>query len=402
MSKTDLDIQTFLSRWVFVWILIFLSSLIFSIALMEIAFAAAFAGWLILKTQKRTPFIFKWKLFFPLAGFVFLCVLSFFWSEFPKESFRGVFKILKQFLIFWMAAETLSYPSRHRLADRTLVILFLVLGVDGICQYIFGFDLIRHLPLELASSGPRVSASFKNYGLLAAFVVTFLPLLFSPTEKGEKKRFSFLRILGVALGLQLIFWTRSRGAWVAFGGVLAFYLAFEKKKIYLLLLGLLSLITLFLLPRSMLIHIDYWGKEQSLIERFYLWDRALQVIEARPLTGTGINTYAVAHQAFDKRRSWRVRNYYAHNGYMQMAAETGLPSLFFFLAFIFLYFKEAFGAVKIAEGNSRRKLVGMLAGIWGFLILCGIDTVFHNPQVVMGFWFLAGWGVACQERQLLS
>jgi len=206
------------------------------------------------------------------------------------------------------------------------------------------------------------------------------------------------KVVGSALGLLLLFWTRLRGAWVAFIGGVLFFLWTAKKRIYLAFVMLALGSLFFLLPRSMIIHLDYYGKEQSLIERLYLWDRAVQVIAARPLTGTGINTYAVAHQKYDQRQSWRVKNYYSHNGYLQIAAETGLPSLACFLAFLFFYFQNSLRLLKgLSGGEERVRLLGFLTGIVNFLILGIIDTIFHNPQAVMGFWFLVGWAVAYQR-----
>jgi len=171
----------------------------------------------------------------------------------------------------------------------------------------------------------------------------------------------------------------------------------------LISLALVAIGSVFFLPRSMVIHLDSEGKEQSFVERVYLWDRALQVIRARPWTGTGINTYSVAHQKYDQRQNWRVRNYYSHNGYLQIAAETGLPSLACLLAFLFFYFRRAIQSLREgSEGGAGRTLIGILTGLVNFLMLALVDTVFHNPQAVMGFWFLAGWGVAYQNWALTS
>ncbi len=427
MPKIELKLDSsFLERWVYFWMAVFLVTCTFSNALLEISFTLAFIGWAVLKIKKWSPPPLEKKALFFLLGFVGISILSFFWSEFPKQSFRGIFKTLQHFLIFWMAAEALAPPSRRDLLLRILVFLFIFLGFDGIWQYVTGTDLLRGVHFEPASSGPRISASFKNYGLLASFVVTFWPILMtrfpSPhpsPQRGEGRVRGLLAILAAGLGALLLFWTRLRGAWLAFLGSLAVYLLVQKKKIYVILLGIAALSGLFLLPRSMIIHQDIEGKEQSVIERFYLWDRALHVIRARPWTGTGINTYALAHQKYDKTESWRVRNYYAHNGCLQIAAETGLPSLACFLLFLFFYFKEALRypspppSPQRGEGKQaafprpacgeragvRGETGGILAGLAGFLMLGLIDTVFHNPQSIMGFWYLAGWGAAVSSSR---
>ena len=384
-------------RWVFLWTVIFLAALTFSSALVEISFTLALGGWFLLKIKDPEASGMRGKIGVALLGFVLICVASFFWSEYPRQSLRGIFKVLKQALVFWIAADTLADAKRLSWTNRVLVVLFLILGIDGAFQYVFGKDLIRHIPFEPASSGPRISASFKNYGLLASFVVTFLPLLFSPFQKDENKGLFFGRIAAILLGTLLLYWTRMRGAWLAFALGVAFYLFWMKRKHFFFLFLLLGATGLFLLPRHMKIHLDAEGKEQSIVERFVLWERAVDVIRARRLTGTGINTYTVAHQRYDRKQNWRVRNYYAHNGYLQIAAETGLPSLAFFLAFLFFYFSEALRSLRALEGISRNTLIGIITGILNFLLFGGMDTVFHNPQAVLGFWFLAGWGMAYQR-----
>ena len=387
--------SSFLDKVTYFSVLIFLASLTWSTALMEIMSVTMLIGWGFLKSKNGWKLEIDKRVFYFLAAYVFLSTISFFWSEFPKQSFRGVFKILQHFFLFWIVAETLKTPERHRTASKILIYSFIILGVDGIWQYVFGKDLLRQIACEPASSGPRISATFKNYGLLASYLISFLPLLGALFKRGDERKKNWAVVTGVFLGLLLLFWTRLRGAWVAFLGGLFFGLWNRKKRVYVLFALLAICAVPFVLPRSMIIHLDSEGKEQSLVERYYLWDRALQVIEARPLTGTGINTYDVAHQKYDQRQNWRVRGYYAHNGYLQMAAETGLPSLFCFLGFIFFYFWRAFEILrKSTNANENCILLGFLTGMTSFLILGSIDTTLHNPHAVMAFWFLAAWGMA--------
>lgn len=381
--------------------LVFLAALTFSTALMEISFVVALVGWVFLKVKRRMVLPCGAAAFAALLAFVFLSVTSFFWSEFPRQSFRGVFKVLQHFLLFWIVAETLNSEERRQAALQVLTIAFLIVGMDGMWQHVFGFDLLRRIPFEPASSGPRVSASFKNYGLLASFLVTFWPLVAVQLHKNQDIEKSVKGSLAAVFGLLLLFWTRLRGAWISFLAGVVFSLALGRKKALLLFVGLAVLVCVLLLPKSMVIHLDSEGKEQSLVERVYLWDRAIQVIAARPWTGTGINTYSVAHQKYDKRQNWRVKNYYSHNGYLQIAAETGLPSLGCFLAFLFFYFKKGIEALQgRPSADPQRFLVGVLVGMFNFLMLGLADTVFHNPQAIMGFWFLAGWGAAYQNSVL--
>jgi putative inorganic carbon (HCO3(-)) transporter len=391
--------KQFLERWVLFWTLGFLLATTFSSALMEISFGAAFVGWLLLRVKNPTAFPFERKLFIALLGYVLLSCISFSWSEFPKQSFRGILKVLQQVALFWVVADTLATAERQQTSFRFLTMIFLFVGINGIWQYLTGADFVRRFPVEAATAGPRISASFKNYGLLSSFVISFLPLIFGRLDRWASHGDKMTGILGTGLGLLLLYWTRARAAWVSFFGGLIFFLMILRKKVLVLVVGVAAVVGVVVLPQSMVIHLDAEGKEQSIVERFALWDRALQVIKARPLTGTGINTYAVAHQKYDTTQSWRVKNYYAHNGYLQMAAETGLPTLAFFLAFLVFYFLKAFRTFKsLPEGIERNTLAGILTGVVNFLILGLGDTKFHNPHAILAFWFLMGWGIAYQNQ----
>lgn len=146
-----------------------------------------------------------------------------------------------------------------------------------------------------------------------------------------------------------------------------------------------------MVPRQVIIHEDAQGKEQSLVERFELWKRALDVIKAKPWTGTGINTYDVAHAKYDKEQNWRVRGYYAHNGYLQLAAEIGLPGIFSFLWFLFMFLRRSLQSLRRVRGSLPEfEQLGILTGLSAFLIYAAADNNLQSPPSLMMFWYLAG------------
>ncbi|OQA55645.1 MAG: O-Antigen ligase [Candidatus Omnitrophica bacterium ADurb.Bin277] len=151
-------------------------------------------------------------------------------------------------------------------------------------------------------------------------------------------------------------------------------------------------------PRGMIIHRDADAKEQSVVERIELWKRAIDVIDSEPWFGTGINTYNVAHEKYDTAKNWRVRGYYAHNGYLQLAAEIGIPGILFFLLFLAFYFRRAWRSASALRGTSEElDRLGMITGLLAFLIYALADTNLQSPQSLMSFWILAG-ALAAQTR----
>lgn len=207
-----------------------------------------------------------------------------------------------------------------------------------------------------------------------------------------KKERVFLLLLFL-LGMFCMFHTQARSAWLSFAAALAFFALIQRQKWILAGLALAAALALAVLPRNMIIHQDAEGKEQSLVERYVLWDRALNVILARPLLGTGINTYVRSHPEFDKTQSWRVKYYYAHNSYLQLAAERGIPALLFFLGFVLCFFARALRAVrKTHDPDVQSLLRGVLAALVGLLCFALVDTAFEPMQTGLQYWFLFAIG----------
>ena len=68
--------------------------------------------------------------------------------------------------------------------------------------------------------------------------------------------------------------------------------------------------------------------------RFEYWKNAISIFRSSPVFGTGLNTYARIIMRDPNHGAWR----YAHNCYLQMAAETGLLGLSCFLWMVFVLF----------------------------------------------------------------
>ena len=153
----------------------------------------------------------------------------------------------------------------------------------------------------------------------------------------------------------------------------------------------------FVFPYNSLVHLNVVNKEQSLVERFYLWDRAIQVVRARPLFGCGINTFTRNYSKYDQTKSQLVSGYPVHNGFLQIAAESGLVALTFFLVIIVMAIKSGWKAFSISEGNKKLWAAGLLTGLVALLCQGFADTTFHNPQSGLLLWLFIGMLISIDQ-----
>ncbi len=391
-KMTKVDLIKYLEHACEWFFLAALATLPFAKAALEAFLLLSFVCWGVLKILKRElPTSNRWLLI--LIGLLIVSSsVSIYHCGYPAVAFRGLVKLLKYILVLLVAQDLFTNERRLRHLLIVGVGVFLVVALDAIYQQVFTYDLIRHFRAKETDTQIRLTGPFNQYGLLAAFIIATLPVMVNSLFiKQTRSRVTWLGLLILTgLGFYLLYRTQSRGAWIACFFSL-FVLALLMRRRWLLVVLIIMVIAApFLLPKNAFIHLDIEGKEQSVLERFALWNRAVDVIRARPLFGCGINTYVKNYPRFDRSKSWRVPGYYAHNGYLQLGAETGLISLSFFLGIVGLSFGSAW---KMWRGQ-KNPLAFIVAGFGGggvaLLTQVGSDTTLHNLQSATLIWFYLG------------
>ena len=134
--------------------------------------------------------------------------------------------------------------------------------------------------------------------------------------------------------------------------------------------------------------------------RYYHWGNTLVMIREHPLLGVGPGNFRVAYPlycrsfAYDPFMNYHTRIKKAHNDYLQLAAECGIPALFFFLLlwgrqFYLLCYPENDGID--GEEGWRLPLAGSL-GAYSIIMLFSFPLEMAYGR--MFFFFLIGLGEA--------
>jgi len=126
-------------------------------------------------------------------------------------------------------------------------------------------------------------------------------------------------------------------------------------------------------------------------DRVVMWGAALGMIRARPLLGHGVNTFMANYLDYWVGGERQPR--YAHNCYLQVAAETGLVGLAAFLWLLWLQVRQMASAIRRRPSAEASLLLGLLAGLVAFLAQSAMDTNFYALRQAALFWTLAGVGV---------
>jgi O-antigen ligase len=109
--------------------------------------------------------------------------------------------------------------------------------------------------------------------------------------------------------------------------------------------------------------------DRSVIGRLRAWQVCLQVINDHPVFGVGMRNILQVYGRYGEAEEVRV----AHNAYLQMAVDAGLPAVFLFLSAIALSFWRLRRARRIFRARAPdSKLIlythGMEAALAGYLV----------------------------------
>ena len=108
--------------------------------------------------------------------------------------------------------------------------------------------------------------------------------------------------------------------------------------------------------------------EPSLVGRLAVWKASVELVEEKPLLGTGLGTFPWSFTMF-RPAGLTLRYREAHNDYVQVASEMGLLALIPICWGIFLVFRIGLSQFKKANSRFRAGLIlGSLGGIVAILV----------------------------------
>ncbi len=335
----------------------------------------------------------------PIGVFILVGFLSTLTSVSLPLSLEGFFlKLFEWIMLYFIVAETIN--SKKRL-NRVLIVMFFsmaLIAIDAIFQFITGTDFIRHY----ATTGYRIQASFGNPNSFAGWLVIMISLALSLAYFRTLVWFNkIIKPILWAITALLIFClalTYTRGAWIAVILSLIFLAIFRSKRLLIFIVVILLIVPFIAPERIERRASTIFQLAEKKVMRSYLWREALSIVEDFPLLGCGLNTYATVGPYY---RITEETGVYPHNSYLHMAAESGLLGLGAFIWIMITLFRTSLANLKRIDNRFHSAiLIGLLTGLFGFLVHSFVDVNFYTLQLGNLMWFVMGLIVAVQKVSL--
>ena len=127
-------------------------------------------------------------------------------------------------------------------------------------------------------------------------------------------------------------------------------------------------------------------QDQSATFRLNLWKSALALAEERPATGWGLGSYR-----YESARPGLVTTtIFAHDSYLQLAAESGVAPVLLLLAFLGLWTRRALRGSSLLPTDNRLPFAAAVGGVASVLAHCLVDSDLSYFGLGLAFFLVLG------------
>lgn len=331
-------------------------------------------GWIVLQSHGPGLRIPKTSLALCLTLFWLWLALSLTWSLAPNISVINFWWVGSLALVFWLYTLTPDRDALWSHAAAILLVIGLVLALMGVYQV-----LVLEQHARSVFETRNTHAAFLNLVALPASAY-FLQTI---ADKTVPRHYSV--VLGTVLfALFLsIFLTASRGATLSLaisaGLLVALTLRSVPRRALVLLLGLLAVAFLV----SKIAHGELSERLPQLVQdspRLIIWESSWNLLQASPWQGIGLGLFYLAYPPY-RNPADNTGGFFAHNDYLQIWIETGLPGLLLLLAVLVAaswLFMRALRKTGLRGGN-HLEMTGLFCGL---LAVAGHSVVDFNLYIL--------------------
>jgi O-antigen ligase len=329
-----------------------------------------------------------------LLAFVTWTLLSVTWAESSSAVLTSLGRYIPNFVVFF-----LIYAAADKRSHVPALLAFFVLGAA-----VAATDGVVNPPtVTLATDVSRTGGTFGDPNYLAAVLVVALAL--GGALASMRSVLPLVRVgamIACALSIAGILLSVSRGGLIALGVALvtSVFVAGKWRARLAVLTVLIGIVT-----------VGYFGFYASAAVRQRvtqsnggsgrtdIWSVGWRMVKAHPLNGVGAGNFPISGRQYLLQPGLTTHAQYildapkvAHNTYLELLAEGGIPALALFLAIVGLSLRCIHKAWRAFRKSKDREMelvcYALFAGLLGFLVA----SVFLSEEYSKQLWILLAFG----------
>lgn len=318
-------------------------------------------------------------------------------SVYPYNTWTELLKYAAYGMLFFLALQCVHDRSRLKRLAMLLVVFGSVLALFAIVQDLTSngkLYWLREPRFGGAIYGPYVNRN--HYAGLMELLAPLAVALYFTRRKREAR--SLLLFAALLMGGS-IFLSRSRGGLVALAAqglmLAAFWLRSRTSRgtmARVALVGVAAIGFFLWLDRGQMMErldqVRLSANQRDGGMRWGVLKDSVRMLSDRPLTGCGLGVFPVIYPAYRTFYSNHFTNQ-AHNDYLQVLLETGIPGFAAVLCFLFLLYRQGLRHRQHWHADTASTLrLGALVSCTGLLVHSFFDFNLHIPANAVLFFVM--------------
>jgi putative inorganic carbon (HCO3(-)) transporter len=328
----------------------------------------------------------------------------------PDVTGVQVLRLFFGILLYYALVNWLDRPGRLSLAADLAALGGLSLALVGpLFTRWFGVKL-SFIPAGVYTLFPQPANGIVHPNVLAGSLALLLPLSLGLLAFGWAKLTPLERILHLSAGAGMtvaLILTQSRGAWLGSAAALLILLLLRWKRGWVLAVGAGVIVVIAVIWVGLAKAAEFLSNSGSISGaglRMEIWSRAAAMIQDFPLTGIGMGNFSpVVDWLYPLVSVAPGEVVHAHNLFLQIAVDLGLPGLLAWLAAWIAIWVAIWQTYRRSQSAGARWTAGLAAGLLAGQAALGVhgllDAVMWGmvrPAILV--WVI--WGLAIAAANL--
>ena len=313
------------------------------------------------------------RLVFILLAVVFLSSAV---SSRPLLALVSSFGYSLVFFVFFFGGQHMSFLDLSRRYLKMILIFGFAAPLLALVRYYVMSDPYIDRAVNLFSGPNGMGTTLIMVGGLSVGYLLW---------RGGRWRYLIYPYLGV-IGAALLA-SKSRGGWIGFGAMLCCFSMFNRKVLPILLMVVILFALVFAASPMLRTRLVSIGSMDSNTTRLTIWHNTFKMIGDYPILGVGTGVFPFVYKGYTTPDYPEREPPYAHNLFLQVAAEFGLIGLAVFLAIIGAVLYMSFSLARKADNPVYQAMFAVLVGV---LVHQQVDIPIWGLEIGGAFWMLVG------------
>ncbi len=299
---------------------------------------------------------------------------------------------IRAFLLYFFAYSIATNEDKQKIIVLIIALAILLISVRAFRNFSGGSSF---------HWDKRVGGPFEAMGLGAnhfgAFIAAYASMLFGMFFNDNNKYRKILYLSAFLFSLHPLFFSYSRGAYLAVSMVLLFISLVKKRTLFVVLICV-GIFWKTLLPESVVDRITMTQTEEGTLEnssagRLELWNRALFLFKQNPVIGSGYNSFTISMaSSHNKIISANIELTDSHNFYVKILCEQGIIG---FGILLMVFSKAFFSGFRLYKNAKTPFNSGLGFGFMCCMIALIVVNIFGDrfSYIVSNAYFWAFWGL---------